>query len=100
MTEQQPDFNLDEVPVARNLADGIQDPFANENIPNYGDLDLSQVDEKRVVLKKFEGDWTDAEIDAGEAGVPVEELVIVDGVLVEKYEHGELVYTTGTEGGN
>lgn len=99
MTEQ-PDFSIDEVPVARNLADGIQDPFANENIPNYGDLDLSQVDEKRVVLKKFEGDWTDDEIDAGLAGTPVEELVIVEGVLVEKYENGELVYTNGTEGGN
>lgn len=99
MTEQ-PDFNIDEIPVARNLADGIQDPFASENIPNYGDIDLSQIDEKRVVLKKFEGDYTDAEIDAGLAGIPVEELVIVDGVLVEKYVNGELVDINGTEGGN
>jgi hypothetical protein len=99
MTEYTPEFGLDEVPVARNLADGI-DEFANENIPNYGEIDLAQVDEKRVVLKKFEGDYTDAEIDAGLAGTPVEELVIVDGVLVERYVNGEQVDINGTEGGN
>ena len=99
MTESTPDFSLDEIPVARNLADGI-DEFSQENIPNYGDLDLSMVDEKRVVLKKFEGDFTDAEIDAGLAGTPVEELVIVDGILVERYVNGEPVDINGTEGGN
>jgi hypothetical protein len=96
------EYGIDgQIPVARNLLDGdVSDPFDNETIPNYGDIDLSQVEEKRVVLKKFEGDFSDAEIDAGLAGTPVEELVIVNGVLVEKYVNGELVDINGTEGGN
>lgn len=68
-----------------------------EAIPDFGEPKLK---EERYVLKKFDGDWTDEQIENGEAGEPVETRTLVyrDGVLVEDtINNGEDVLR---EGGN
>jgi hypothetical protein len=38
------------------------------------------------VLKKFDGDWTDEQIEAGEADADITERIVVeDGVIVEHW---------------
>jgi len=59
-----------------------------EEVPIIQDFSETDVEEVRYVLRKFDGDFTDAEIDSGLAGLPVEELVFVNGELVEHIING------------
>ena len=61
-----------------------------ENIPDISEMDA---EETRVVLHKYDGDFTADDIDAGLAGEPIETIVVLNGEVVEHI-------INGTEGGN
>lgn len=57
----------------------------SEAIPDFS---LAEAEEIKVVLHKYDGDFTPEEIDAGDAGEPIETLVLENGEVVEHIIHG------------
>lgn len=64
-----------------------------EPVPQYVDFNEGDIEEIKQVLHKYDGDFTSEQIDAGEAGTPLETVVIVNGEIVEHTIHSP-------EGGN
>lgn len=61
------------------------------------DLSEIKVEEVRYTLKKFDGDYTAEQIDAGEAGEPAEVIVVEHDQIIEHTKNGEDMLR---EGGN
>jgi len=59
-----------------------------QEIPAMKEFSEADVEEIKVVLHKYEGDFTPEEIEAGDAGVPSETLVIQNGEVVEHIING------------
>jgi len=54
---------------------------------NNSDPSKVSVEETRIVLNKYDGDFTSEDIEAGLAGQPVETLVIENDEIVEHIIH-------------
>lgn len=70
-----------------------QDFNFGEEVEVHREIHMDEVQEIRQVLHKYNGDFTDEEIEAGLAGEPTETVVIVNGEVVEHI-------IIGSEGGN
>lgn len=70
------------------MTNGLEDFNFGEDVPAMAELSEAQAEEVRVVLHKYDGDFTPEEIDAGTAGEPIETLVLENGEIVEHIING------------